>query len=85
MHLTRGESRRTILLARNAFRSTMRTRGLREFLFGLQGGQLGLEGSDLLLKLGVVGDEGKDIHCSWGVGSVKRLLRYYINEYPSTT
>jgi len=49
----------------------MRTRGLREFLFGLQGGQLGPEGLELVLKLDVVGGEGEDIHYvlmgSWGL------------------
>jgi len=40
----------------------VRTWSLDGLLGRLEGCQLGLEGGDLLLKLGVVGDKGEDLH-----------------------
>ena len=69
MHLAGRQTGRTILLTRLTLRCHMRTRGAGGFLFGSELGELGLEGRELVLELGVLvlkpgvlRDEGKDLH-----------------------
>jgi hypothetical protein len=81
MHLACCQTWRTILLTGNTLGSNVRTRGAGGFLFGSELIELGLEGCELVLELGVLGDEGEDLH-DWGVGFwVKGSYLGFIQQY----